>query len=160
MIPCSVGWGANGRQDQAPFSEQHQGAQGGCHCLTKGPKTSLLSAVCVCLLQMFLSWPFHFAFEYFTLLTLRELILHKIIMNLYKLVLINMNDVLFSKVETMRDTNAFDRHVLVFFNSKVFHFVPIVCSWWSLYGAWDYLSQLWFQEWFSYRKNVVVCLYS
>lgn len=31
MNRCTVGWEANERQDQAPFSEQHQGAQSGSH---------------------------------------------------------------------------------------------------------------------------------
>jgi len=57
---------------------------------------------------MFLLWPLDFDFEYFTS-ALRELILHKLIMNRYKLLLINMND-LFSELETPRDTNAFSRH--------------------------------------------------
>lgn len=70
----------NWRQDQAAFSEQHQGVQGGHYCLAKGPKNYLLSVVCMSLLQMFLLWPFHFAFEYFTY-ALRELILHKVITN-------------------------------------------------------------------------------
>lgn len=52
----------------------------------------------------FCLWVFYFTYA------LRELILHKIIMNWYKLLLINMNDVLFSELETLRDTNTFNRH--------------------------------------------------
>lgn len=91
------------------------GCSGGCHHLGKGPKNCFLSAVCVCVLQILLR-PFHLVFWifYFTYI-LRELISHKIIMNWYKLLLINMNDVLFSELETPRDTNALDRHDFIKF---------------------------------------------
>lgn len=63
--PGNVRWGANGRQVQPPFSEQQQGVQVGCHHLVKGPKNCFLSAVCVCVLQIFLLWPFHLVFWIF-----------------------------------------------------------------------------------------------
>lgn len=48
-------------------------------------------------------------FEYFTD-SLRELILQKIIMNWYKLLLINMDDDLFSELEALKDTKALEGH--------------------------------------------------
>lgn len=95
------------------------GCSGGCRCLTKGSKNCLLSAVCVSLLQMVLWWPFPFAFWifYFTYAP-RVLILHKIIINWYKLLLINMNYVPFCDLETLRHTNAFSRQDFIFFFFK------------------------------------------
>lgn len=82
-----------------------------------------------------------------------EVILHKIIMNWYKLLLINMNYVLFSEQENSEiQMYSIDYY---FFNSKVLHFVPIACSWWNLCGTWDYLSQLCFRDWFFQWKNLV-----
>lgn len=83
----------------------------------------------------FCLWVFYFTYA------LRELILHKIIMNWYKLLLININDVLFSELETLRDTNTFNRHnFFFFFHSQILHFVPIACSLWNLYGTWNYVT--------------------
>lgn len=82
--------------------------------------------------------------------TLRKWILHKIIMNWYELLLINMDDVLFCELKTSKDRNVFNRPWVS--HLQVLIYLPQL----EVLGEVDVILEviwpLWFRQWLSVEE--------